>query len=146
MQLPVNDLPNVDYPAIQVQASLPGASPETMASSVALPLEKQLSTIDGVDSMSSSNTTGKTTINITFSLDRNIDACAQDVSSAISAAAKRLPANLPAPPSYTKTNPADQPIMFYVITSKTMKMSDVQDYVATSLIPAVSEVNGVSQA
>jgi len=145
-QLPVNDLPNVDYPAIQVQASLPGASPETMASSVALPLEKQLSTIDGVDSMSSSNTTGKTTINITFSMNRTIDAAAQDVSSAISAAAKRLPANLPAPPSYTKTNPADQPIMFYVVTSKTMKMSDVQDYVETSLIPAVSEVSGVSQA
>lgn len=145
-QLPVNDLPNVDYPSIQVQAALPGASPETMASSVALPLEKQLSTIDGVDSMSSSNTTGKTTINITFSLERNIDAAAQDVSSAISAAAKRLPSNLPSPPSYTKTNPAEQPIMFYVITSKTMKMSDVQDYVETSLLPAVSEVNGVSQA
>lgn len=145
-QLPVNDLPNVDYPAIQIQASLPGASPETMASSVALPLEKQLSTIDGVDSMSSSNTTGKTTINMTFSLDRNIDAAAQDVSSAISAAAKRLPANMPAPPSYTKTNPADQPIMFFVITSKTMKMSAIQDYVTNSLIPAVSEINGVSQA
>ncbi|MDR3565472.1 MAG: efflux RND transporter permease subunit [Negativicutes bacterium] len=145
-QLPVNDLPNVDYPSIQVQASLPGASPETMASSVALPLEKQLSTIDGVDSMSSSNTTGKTTINISFSLNRTIDAAAQDVSAAISAAAKRLPSNMPSPPSYTKTNPAEQPIMFYVITSKTMKMSDVQDYVETSLLPAVSEVNGVSQA
>ncbi|MDR3588112.1 MAG: efflux RND transporter permease subunit [Negativicutes bacterium] len=146
LQLPVNDLPNVDYPAIQIQASLPGASPETMASSVALPLEKQLSTIDGVDSMSSSNTTGKTTINITFSLNRTIDAAAQDVSAAISAAAKRLPSNMPSPPSYTKTNPAEQPIMFYVITSKTMKMSDVQDYVETSLLPAVSSVNGVSQA
>ncbi len=145
-QLPVNDLPNVDYPAIQVRASLPGASPETMASSVALPLEKQLSTIAGVDSMSSSNMTGSTTINITFSLDRNIDAAAQDVSSAIAASARLLPANMPAPPSYTKTNPADQPIMFFVITSKTMKMSDVQNYVETSLIPAVSEVNGVSQA
>ena len=145
-QLPVNDLPNVDYPAIQVQASLPGASPETMASSVALPLEKQLSTIDGIESMSSSNMTGRTTINITFSLDRSIDAAAQDVSAAISAAAKRLPANMPAPPSYTKTNPAEQPIMFFVVTSKTMKMSDVQEYVETSLIPAVSEVNGVSQA
>jgi HAE1 family hydrophobic/amphiphilic exporter-1 len=145
-QLPVNDLPSVDYPAIQIKASLPGASPETMASSVALPLEKQLSTIAGVDSMSSSSTTGSTTISMNFSLDRDIDGAAQDVAAAISAAAKRLPANMPDPPSYTKTNPADQPIMFYVIASKTMKMSDVQDYVETSLIPAVSEVNGVSQA
>ena len=145
-QLPVNDLPNVDFPTIQVKATLPGASPETMASSVALPLEKQFSTIDGIDSMSSVNTTGTTTITITFSLNRSIDAAAQDVSSAISAAARRLPTNMPAPPSYTKTNPAEQPIMYYVIMSKTMRMSDVQDYVETSLLPAVSTIEGVSQA
>jgi HAE1 family hydrophobic/amphiphilic exporter-1 len=145
-ELPVNDLPDVDYPAIQVQASLPGASPETMASSVALPLEKQLSTIAGVDSMSSSSNTGKTTINITFSMDRDIDAAANDVSSAIAAASKRLPSNMPSPPTYTKTNPADQPIMFYVISSQTMKMPDVENYVQTEIVPAVSEVNGVSQA
>ncbi|MEA5093240.1 Multidrug resistance protein MdtB [bioreactor metagenome] len=145
-QLPVNDLPNVDYPAIQVQASLPGASPEMMASSVALPLEKQLSTISGIDSMSSTNYTGKTTISLTFNLDRDIDGAANDVSSALSAASKRLPSNMPYPPTYTKTNPADQPIMYYVISSKTMKMSDIEGYVDTSLIPAVSEVNGVSQA
>ena len=145
-QLPVNDLPNVDYPTIQVKASLPGASPETMASSVALPLEKQFSTIDGIDSMSSSNTVGSTTITITFSLNRSLDAAAQDVSSAISAAARRLPPNMPNPPSYTKTNPAEQPIMYYVVMSNTMRMSDVQDYVETSLLPAVSSIEGVSQA
>ncbi|VBB09393.1 acriflavin resistance protein [Lucifera butyrica] len=145
-QLPVDFLPNVDYPTIQVKASLPGASPETMASSVALPLEKQFSTIDGVDSMSSSNTTGSTTITITFSLSRNIDSAAQDVSSAISAAQKRLPANMPSPPSYVKTNPAEQPIMYYVFTSKTMTMPQVQDYVETSVLPALSSVEGVSQA
>lgn len=145
-QLPVNDLPNVDFPAIQVSATLTGASPETMASSVALPLEKQLSTIAGVESMSSSNTTGKTTISITFSLSRNIDAAANDVSAAISAASKQLPSNMTTSPSYTKTNPASQPIMSYVITSKTMKMSEVEDYAQTAIVPAVSEVNGVSQA
>ena len=145
-KLPVNDLPNVDYPTIQVSAKLPGASPETMASSVALPLEKQFSTIDGIESMSSTNTMGSTTINITFSLNRNIDAAAQDVNSAISATLRRLPKNMPAPPSYSKTNPAEQPIMYYVVTSKTMLMSDVQSYVETSLLPAVATVEGVSQA
>ena len=145
-QLPVNDLPNVDYPTIQVKASLPGASPETMASSVALPLEKQFSTIDGVESMSSSNTTGSTTITITFSLNRSMDAVTQDVSSAISAAQRRLPEDLPYPPSYTKTNPAEQPIMNYVVTSKTMKISEVQEYVETSMLPAISTVEGVAQA
>lgn len=146
LKLPVNDLPNVDYPTIQVSAKLPGASPETMASSVALPLEKQFSTIDGIESMSSTNTTGSTTINITFSLNRNIDAAAQDVNSAISATLRRLPKNMPAPPSFTKTNPAEQPIMYYVVTSNTMLMSDVQSYVETSLLPAVATVEGVSQA
>lgn len=145
-QMPVNDLPNVDFPVIQVSATLSGASPETMATSVALPLEKQLSTIAGVESMSSSNTTGKTTINITFSLNRNIDSAANDVSAAISAAEKQLPSSMTAPPSYTKINPASQPIMAYAITSQTMKMSDVEDYVQKAIVPAVSSVNGVSQA
>ncbi|NMC33703.1 MAG: efflux RND transporter permease subunit [Veillonellaceae bacterium] len=145
-QLPVNDLPNVDYPTIQVRASLPGASPETMASSVALPLEKQFSTIDGVESMSSANTTGTTIITITFSLNRSMDAVTQDVSSAISAAQRRLPEDLPYPPSYTKTNPAEQPIMTYVVTSQTMPISEVQEYVETSMLPAISTVEGVAQA
>ncbi|VBB07768.1 acriflavin resistance protein [Lucifera butyrica] len=145
-KLPVNDLPDVDYPAIQISASLPGANPETMASSVALPLEKQLSTISGVDSMTSISYTGTTTISMTFSLDRDIDGAANDVSAAISAATKRLPTNMPSPPTYTKTNPANQPVMYYVVSSKTMKMPEIEDYVQSQLIPAVSAVNGVSQA
>ncbi|MBB5337114.1 efflux RND transporter permease subunit [Pectinatus brassicae] len=144
--LPVNDLPNVDYPAIQISASLSGASPETMASSVALPLEKQLSTIDGVESMSSISYTGKTTINMTFSLDKNIDSAANDVSAAISAASKKLPSNMSQSPTYKKVNPVAQPIMYYVVSSKTMKVSEIEDYVQTQLIPAISQVNGVSQA
>ncbi len=145
-QLPVNDLPNVDYPGIQISASLPGASPETMASSVAQPLEKQLSTIPGVDSMSSVSYTGRTTINMTFSLDRDIDGAANDVSAAIAAASRRLPSNMSSPPTFSKINPADQPIMFYVISSETMKPADVESYVQQSVVPAVSAVNGVAQA
>lgn len=144
-QLPVNDLPNVDYPGIQISASLSGASPETMASSVAQPLEKQLSTISGVDSMSSISYTGKTTINMTFSLDRDIDGAANDVSAAIAAANKKLPSNMSSPPTFSKINPADKPIMFYVVSSKTMKPSDIEDYIQQSMVPALSGVNGVAQ-
>ncbi|ERT56490.1 efflux RND transporter permease subunit [Megasphaera vaginalis (ex Srinivasan et al. 2021)] len=144
-QLPVNDLPNVDYPGIQISASLSGASPETMASAVAQPLEKQLSTIAGVESMSSVSYTGKTTINMTFSLDRDIDGAANDVSAAISAASKKLPANMSSPPTFSKVNPADQPIMRYVISSKTMKPADIENYVQERLIPALSGINGVAQ-
>src|SRR6476646_11306437 len=107
--LPVSDLPNVDYPTIQVQASLPGASPETMASAVATPLERQFTTIAGVDSLSSVSALGLTQITIQFSLSRNIDAAAQDVQAAIGKAAKQLPAGMPTPPTYNKVNPADQP-------------------------------------
>src|SRR5512142_545072 len=105
--LPVNALPNVDFPTIQVSASLPGASPETMASAVATPLEKQFSTIAGVDSMTSQSTSGATSITIQFALDRNIDAAAQDVQSAIAAAARSLPSSMPNPPTQRKVNPAD---------------------------------------
>ena len=105
--LPVSDLPSVDYPTIHVSASLPGASPETMASAVATPLEKQFSTIAGVDSMSSVSAQGSSQITIQFSLDRNIDAAAQDVQAAIAKAARQLPPNMPTPPTYSKVNPAD---------------------------------------
>src|SRR3954453_8470194 len=110
--LPVSDLPNVDFPTISVSASLPGASPETMSTAVANPLEKQFSTIAGVDSMTSSNSLGSTQITLQFSLDRNIDAAAQDVQSMTAKAATDLPENMPAPPSYQKVNPADQPVLY----------------------------------
>src|SRR5437660_5738432 len=115
--LPVSDLPNVDYPTIQVQATLPGASPETMASAVATPLERQFSTIAGLDSMSSVSALGLTQVTIQFALSRSIDAAAQDVQAAISRAARQLPPNMPSPPTYFKVNPADAPILYLPLTS-----------------------------
>ncbi|MDQ1255551.1 MAG: hydrophobic/amphiphilic exporter (mainly bacteria), family, partial [Candidatus Hydrogenedentes bacterium] len=109
--LPVSDLPNVDFPTISVSASLPGASPETMASSVATPLERQFSTIAGVDSMNSTSGLGSTQVTLQFALDRDIDAAAQDVQSMISLAGRDLPRDMPSPPSYRKVNPADSPIL-----------------------------------
>src|SRR3984885_10189278 len=109
--LPVSDLPNVDYPTINVQVSLPGANPDTMAAAVALPLEKQFSTIPGLDSMSSQNTLGKTSITLQFKLDRNLDGAANDVNAGIAQANRNLPLNIPYPPSYSKVNPADQPVL-----------------------------------
>src|SRR3984957_12341653 len=121
--LPVSDLPNVDYPTINVYANVPGANPDTMAAAVALPLEKQFSTISGLDSMISSNRVGATNIVLQFSLDRNLDGAAQDVQAAISQALKQLPANMSAPPSYSRFNPADQPVMSMALTSTTMPLS-----------------------
>jgi HAE1 family hydrophobic/amphiphilic exporter-1 len=144
-QLPVSDLPSVDYPTISVSASLPGASPETMASAVATPLEKQFSTIAGVDSMSSVSSVGSASITIQFSLDRNIDSAAQDVQSAISKASKQLPPNLPTPPTYQKVNPADSPIIFLAMSSPTLPMSDVDNYAENLLAEQISQVNGVAQ-
>jgi HAE1 family hydrophobic/amphiphilic exporter-1 len=144
-QLPVSDLPSVDYPTVQVSASLPGASPETMASAVATPLEKQLSTIAGVDSMSSISSQGSASITIQFSLDRNIDAAAQDVQAAIAKAAKQLPPNLPTPPTYQKVNPADSPIIFLSMSSPTLRMSDVDNYAENLLAQQISQINGVAQ-
>src|SRR2546426_309681 len=115
--LPVSDLPNVDFPTILVSASLPGATPDTMASAVAMPLEKQFSTIAGVDSMTSSSAQGSTQITLQFNLSRNLDAAAQDVQSMIAKAARDLPQNLPSPPSYQKANPADQPILYLSLSS-----------------------------
>ncbi len=144
-QLPVSDLPSVDYPTVQVSANLPGASPETMASAVATPLEKQLSTIAGVDSMSSVSSQGSASITIQFTLDRNIDAAAQDVQAAIAKAAKQLPPNMPTPPTYQKVNPADTPVIFLAMSSPTLPLSDVDNYAENLLAQQISQINGVAQ-
>ncbi|MFZ0829053.1 MAG: efflux RND transporter permease subunit [Verrucomicrobiia bacterium] len=145
LQLPVSDLPSVDYPTIQVSANLPGASPETMASAVATPLEKQFSIIAGVDSMSSVSAQGLSQITIQFSLERNIDAAAADVQAAIARAAKQLPPNLPSPPTYQKVNPADAPILYLALSSPTLPLSTVDDYGENLLAQRISMVNGVAQ-
>jgi HAE1 family hydrophobic/amphiphilic exporter-1 len=145
LSLPVSDLPSVDYPTISVSANLPGASPEVMASAVATPLEKQFSTIAGVDSMTSSSSQGGAQITIQFSLDRNIDAAAADVQAAIAKAAKQLPPNLPAPPTYSKVNPADQPVIYIAMSSPTLPLSTVDDYAENMLAEQISQINGVAQ-
>ncbi len=144
-ELPVSDLPSVDYPTINVSANLPGASPETMASAVATPLEKQFSTIAGVDSMSSVSAQGASQITIQFSLDRSIDAAAQDVQAAISKAARQLPPNMPSPPTYSKVNPADSPILYLAMSSPTLPISTVDNYAENLLAQEISQINGVAQ-
>jgi len=143
--LPVSDLPNVDFPTINVTANLPGASPETMAASVAMPLERQFSTIAGVDSMSSTNALGVTQITLVFNLGRDIDAAAQDVQSMISKASRLLPPNLPTPPAYQKVNPADQPIMYLAVSSSVLPLSQVHEYADTLIGQRISMINGVAQ-
>ena len=143
--LPVSDLPNIDFPTLQVQAQLPGASPETMAASVATILERQFSTVPGLDSMTSSSIRGSTSITMQFVLDRNIDAASQDTQSAVAAVSRRLPPNLPAPPSVQKVNPADQPVLFMGLTSKTISPRALDEYAETLIAPAISSINGVSQ-
>jgi HAE1 family hydrophobic/amphiphilic exporter-1 len=143
--LPVSDLPNVDYPTLQVSASLPGASPETMAAAVATPLERQFSTIAGVDSMSSVSSLGSTRITIQFALERNIDAAAQDVQAAISKASRQLPSGMPTPPTYSKVNPADQPILYMALTSDTLPLSAVDEFAQTLVAQRMSMVKGVAQ-
>jgi HAE1 family hydrophobic/amphiphilic exporter-1 len=142
--LPVSDLPNVDFPTVTVSASLPGASPETMAASVATPLEKQFSTIAGIDNMTSSSQLGSTSITIQFSLDRNVDAAAQDVQAAISATLRTLPQGI-IPPSYQKVNPADQPILFVTLSSTTVPLSVLDEIAQTQLAQQLSTVSGVAQ-
>src|SRR5437899_4589278 len=142
--LPVSDLPNVDYPTIQVQASLPGANPDTMASAVALPLEKQFSTIAGVTSINSTNFPGSSSITVQFDLSRSIDAAAQDVQSMIAKAARQLPPQMPAPPSLQKVNPADQPVLILGVNSPTLPMSTVDEYSQT-VAQRISMVSGVAQ-
>jgi hydrophobic/amphiphilic exporter-1 (mainly G- bacteria), HAE1 family len=143
--LPVSDLPNVDFPTINVSASLPGASPDTMASAVALPLEKQFSTIAGLDSMSSSSALGSTSITLQFTLDRNIDAAAQDVQAMIAKTLSQLPPEMPSPPSYQKVNPADSPVLYLALSSPTMRLSDVDEYAETNVAQRISMVSGVAQ-
>jgi HAE1 family hydrophobic/amphiphilic exporter-1 len=143
--LPVSDLPNVDFPTIQVSASLPGASPETMASAVATPLEKQFSSIPSLDSMSSDSGLGQTQITLQFALDRNIDAAALDVQSAISAALKQLPPTMTTPPTFRKVNPADASIFYVSLTSKTLPLSKVDEYAESLLAQRLSMVDGVAQ-
>jgi HAE1 family hydrophobic/amphiphilic exporter-1 len=144
-ELPVSDLPNVDYPTIQVAALLPGANADTMASAVALPLEKQFSTIAGLDAMSSQNTLGSSSITLQFALSRRIDGAAQDVQAAITQAQKQLPLNMPAPPSFTKVNPADQPVLILVLTSPTLPLSTVDEYAETLIAQNISTISGVAQ-
>jgi hydrophobic/amphiphilic exporter-1 (mainly G- bacteria), HAE1 family len=143
--LPVSDLPNVDFPTILVSASLPGANPDTMASSVATPLERQFSTIAGVDSMSSVNALGITQITLQFSLSRDIDAAAQDVQAAIAKTASQLPPSMPTPPTYQKVNPADQPILYLSLNSPTLPLSAVDEYAETLIAQRVSMISGVAQ-
>ncbi len=143
--LPVSALPTVDFPTIQVSADLPGASPRTMAASVATPLEKQFTTIAGLDSLSSTSALGSTRITLQFSLDRDIDAAAQDVQAAISAAQRQLPAQMSTPPTYRKVNPADLPIFYLALTSSTLPLSTVNEYADTFLAQRISMLNGVAQ-
>ncbi|HCE44219.1 MAG TPA: acriflavine resistance protein B [Lentisphaeria bacterium] len=144
-KLPVSDLPNVDFPVIQVSASLPGASPETMASAVATPLEKQFSTIDGLDVMSSANLQGSTSITLQFNLEKSIDIAAQDVQAMISKTMRDLPEDMPSPPSYTKVNPADQPILFVSMTSPTLPLYTLDYYAQTIISQKISTLSGVAQ-
>ncbi|MFC4820216.1 efflux RND transporter permease subunit [Dokdonella ginsengisoli] len=143
--LPVAALPNVDFPTISVNASLPGASPETMASAVATPLEKQFSTIPAIDSMTSQSALGSTNITLQFALDRNIDAAAQDVQAAISAALRQLPTQMTTPPTFRKVNPADSPIFYIAFTSKTLRLSNLNEYAENTLAQRISMVGGVAQ-
>ena len=143
--LPVSQLPSIDYPTIQVTAELPGAAPETMASAVATVLEKQFSTIAGIDSMNSVSGQGATAITIQFNLDRDIDAAAQDVNSAIAATARLLPPAMPTPPSFRKVNPADFPVFFLALTSDTLPISTVNEYAETYLAQRISTITGVAQ-
>ena len=143
--LPVSDLPQVDYPTIQVQAQLPGASPQTMASSVATVLERQFTTIAGLDSMISQSNLGGSQITLQFNLSRDIDGAAVDVETAIAAAMPLLPSGMPTPPSFNKQNPSDQAIIQLAMSSPTMRLSDVDEYAETMVATRVSMVPGVAQ-
>jgi len=143
--LPVSDLPNVDFPTLLITATLPGASPETMASAIATPLERQFSTIAGISSMNSVNSLGTTQITLQFDLSRNIDAAAQDVQAAITQAAPLLPPDMPNPPVFRKVNPADQPILFISLTSATLPLWSLDEYAQTLIAQRLSMVPDVAQ-
>ena len=144
-QLPVSALPEVDLPTIQVSANLPGANPATMASSVATPIERQLSTISGIDLITSSSSTGSTNITIQFALDRDIDAAALDVQSALSAVSRRLPREMPSPPTFRKINPADQAVLILSVRDKTRPSNELQTIVDTLIVPRISTMTGVGE-
>src|ERR1700676_499467 len=143
--LPVSPLPQVDFPTISVSASLPGASPETMASAVATPLERQFGRIAGVAEMTSSSALGSTNVTLQFDLDRDIDAAARDVQAAINAARGYLPTNLPNNPSYRKVNPADSPIFMLALTSATLTRGQMYDAASTIMAQKLAQVSGVGQ-
>jgi hydrophobic/amphiphilic exporter-1 (mainly G- bacteria), HAE1 family len=144
-ELAVSDLPNVDFPTIQVSAGLPGANPETMASSVATPLEKQFTTIAGLDSMTSTSSLGNAHITLQFDLSRNLDSAALDVQTAIAAATRQLPPNMPSPPTFRKVNPADEAIFALCVTSPTLPLYEVDKYAENLMAEQMSEVPGVAQ-
>jgi HAE1 family hydrophobic/amphiphilic exporter-1 len=143
--LPVSELPSVDFPTLLVSASLPGANPDTMASAVATPLEREFSTIAGLDSMTSSSSLGSTQITLQFALSRNIDGAGQDVLAAISRAQRLLPPEMPSPPSFQKVNPADQPILYVAVSSQTLPLYTVDEYAETLMAQRISMVSGVAQ-
>jgi len=143
--LPVSDLPNVDFPTIQVTAALPGASPETIAAAIATPLERQFTTIAGLDNMNSTSVLGVTQVTLQFNLSRSLDAAAQDVQAAIGAASRQLPPGMPSPPTYQKVNPADQPILYLALTSPTLPLSTTDEYAETMIAQRISTVSGVAQ-
>jgi HAE1 family hydrophobic/amphiphilic exporter-1 len=144
--LPVNDLPAVDYPVIQVRVSYPGASPETMASNVATPLEKQFMQISGLDLVTSKSTQGQCNMTLQFNLSKDVDAAATDVQTAISAAGGSLPVDLPSPPTFSKTNPNDQPIMYIALVSNSVTAARLYDYASTNVAQRISTLPGVSRA
>src|SRR5262245_25282252 len=147
LRLPVNDLPTVDYPVIQVQCSYPGATPETVANTIATPLERQFMQINGLKLVTSKSTQGQASLTLEFDLDKGIDAAATDVQTAITQATPNLPIDLPSPPTYSKTNPNDQPILYIAMTSDTVQRGKLYDYASTqvgqriSILPGVSRVN-----
>ena len=144
LQLPVNDLPAVDYPVIQVQADYPGASPETMANNIATPLERQFMQINGLELVTSKSTQGHASLTLQFALDKSIDAAATDVQTAISQATGSLPVDLPSPPTFSKTNPNDQPIMYIALTSDSVTRGQLYDYASTQIGQRISILPGVS--
>src|SRR4051812_4091869 len=143
--LPVSDLPQVDYPTLNVSASLPGADPSTMASAVATPLERQFTGIAGIDSMTSTSSLGSTNITLQFDIGRKIDGAAVDVQTAISAAMPLLPPGMPTPPSFRKVNPADRPVMMFSLVSPTLPLYQLDEYAETVLGQRISMIDGVAQ-
>src|SRR5205807_535509 len=142
--LPVNDLPVVDYPVIQVSVGYPGATPETMAANVATPLERQFMQIPGLELITSKSAQGFTSFTLQFALSKSIDAAATDVQAAINQAQGKLPVDLPSPPTFTKTNPNDQPILYVGLTSDTMTVGQLYDYASTQVGQQISIISGVS--